>query len=497
MTTFGLTGSGFTKKTLSDIRVEIEEAERGSLGGSLNLLATSVLGQLNSIFGDKVRELWDVAEAVYRAFYPDSASAEALEGVCAITGVTRIPAEPSRVTLDRLYLDDGVTVPAGSLVGIGSTGARFSTLSDVSNALGYAATFSVEAESVDDGPIVGLSGTIDTIQTPISGWSAASALSSGNSEPFALVDGQHLLVRVDDVPLAAKFETADFVDISNATAAEVAAKISSEIPSLTASDEGGVVRIRNTSEDSGNSIQVTGGQANPALGFSTDLIKGFNSLDANLGRNLETDAELRERREIELEVQGAATLEAIRADVSNVDGVEFCHVNENDTDTTIDSWFLPHSIEVIVYEGDDQEVGEMIFNSKAAGIATCGYPGLTTTVTVTDSQEIDHEVNFTRPDEVEIYVDATVYLDPESENVPIDVEDQIKAAIVAEAANVGVADVLYILHFVSAALHVPGVKDVTLFKMDTVFPPTGTSNISLGVRAISLFDTSRIRVYYA
>jgi hypothetical protein len=64
------------------------------------------------------------------------------------------------------------------------------------------------------------------------------------AEPFVLSDGMTLVLRVDGGdPLTATFHTADFVNIALATAAEVAVVISTDIPSVTASDEGGKVQI--------------------------------------------------------------------------------------------------------------------------------------------------------------------------------------------------------------------------------------------------------------
>jgi len=65
------------------------------------------------------------------------------------------------------------------------------------------------------------------------------------TEPFALVDGQTLVLRLNGGPaLTATFNTAEFAAIGAATAAEVAAVINAEIPGVIASDDGtGKVKI--------------------------------------------------------------------------------------------------------------------------------------------------------------------------------------------------------------------------------------------------------------
>lgn len=94
-----------------------------------------------------------------------------------------------------------------------------------------------------------------------------AVLTSGNAETYALSDGETLLVRVDGgTAQTATFNTGDFADIGNATAAEVAAVITTDITGATAADAATFVAITSTSS---GSIAVTGGTANGALGFAT------------------------------------------------------------------------------------------------------------------------------------------------------------------------------------------------------------------------------------
>ena len=97
-------------------------------------------------------------------------------------------------------------------------------------------------------------------------------VTSGNTELFALSNGQTLTVKVDgqSAEQTVTFLTGDFVDIGNATAAEVAAVITTQLasPSATGGSPGGAVSI---TSDSGGTIQVTGGTANGALGFPTSF----------------------------------------------------------------------------------------------------------------------------------------------------------------------------------------------------------------------------------
>jgi uncharacterized phage protein gp47/JayE len=97
-----------------------------------------------------------------------------------------------------------------------------------------------------------------------------ASTTTANAETYALVNGQTLFVNVDgqEVDQTVTFSTGDFVDISLATAAEVAAVLDANLSNAGASAAGGFVTI---TSDAGGTIKVTGGTANGALGFPTSF----------------------------------------------------------------------------------------------------------------------------------------------------------------------------------------------------------------------------------
>lgn len=493
---FGVTPDGFSQKELGDIKGEIEADLRASFGPQINLQADSVFGQIVGTFSDKVAELWEVLGAVYRSQFPDSASDEALDNVAAITGATRLSESTSKVTLNQIFLDGGTTLPVGRIVGVGAAGNRFVTTAAVTNAAGYKATVSVEAESEQGGPVTGFAGTIDTIVTPVTGWSAKAALTAGTTETYALSDGLTLTVKVDGGAVqTATFNTADFAAIGAATAAEVAAVIATDIVGASCSDEGGAPRIESDTAGSGSSIEVTGGTANGILGFSTSIVKGFNSADANLGRALETDAELRLRREQLLRATGNATVEAIRARVLGVLGVDEAFVFENDDLITNGDGVPGKAFETVIRgpAATDEDVAQAIFDTKPAGIEAYG----TTIEPITDSQGFVQSIGFSRATEIDIYIAITVTknTDPSmGPTYPIDGDAQVKAALAAKVDSFGVGRTVIAEQVKCEAFQVPGVVDVTAFAIDDAPGPTLDDNIPIASREIAIGDTSKITV---
>jgi hypothetical protein len=484
--TFGLTSTGFNKKNWQDIKEDIQDDLRDDISPKLNFLDSSRFGQLIGVFGDKLRELWDVSQAVYNSRHPDFASGEALDNVASITGAIRLAATKSTATIDRLNLDAGVTVPVGSIVSVGAGGDQFVTTAAVTNGTGLKGTFSTTVEAGTAGEVPGYAGTIDTIVTPIVGWSAAVGVTGTNSETFSL-NGVAFKMSVD----GGAIQTVTFVGADPMSAATAASEIQAGITGVTAEDIGGKVRITSNLEGEGSSLQFesTGSPATSVLGFTADtLIKGFNSSDANIGTELETDPEFRLRRVELLRQTGKATVEAIRASLRAVTNVVQALVVENVELTTSPAGLPGKSFESIVQGGTDAAVAASIWDTKPAGIETYG----TTTVVVTDSMGFTHDIKFARPVDVPIHVALTVTTDPTL--YPLDGDDQVAQAIVTQGATLNVGDDVIALVYKCAPLTVTGVLDVTIFKIDIVDPPVLTGNIVIAFDELASFDTADIDV---
>jgi hypothetical protein len=482
MTTYGVTETGFVKKPLSVIRQEIKDELLNTIGSELNLLDSSVLGQIEGVFSDKLREAWDVMEAVYASQYRDSASDASLDNVGAITGTTRLASQKSTVTLDQLYVDSGTTIPSGSIVSVGASGARFVTTAAVTNSSATAsATISVAAESEDYGEIQGYAGTIDTIQTPVSGWDAKAAITGTNSETFSL-DGTSIVLQVDE---NGSDQTVNFSGGNPWSASSAATEINDNTSGIDAYDDGdGKLRIGSDTDGTGSSIRIVSGSALTVLGFTAGLTKGFNSEDADIGREIETDPEFRVRQDSVLRSTGSATVEAIRAGLLLEDDVEQAFVIENVEDVISAEGIPPHSVEAVILGGDGQTLADTLWTELVAGgIRTYGN----TSYTVTDTMGFDHTVKFSRPDEIALTLTYTLTVD--SDLYPSDGDDQVKAAVVAYAETLELGEDAIALQFESVPLSIAGVIDVTAFTING-----GTSNIAISFRQLATADTGDITV---
>ncbi len=193
--------------------------------------------------------------------------------------------------------------------------------------------------------------------------------------------------------------------------------------------------------------------AEPQPGWTTvnnDQSAPDNSI-TEVGSAVETDDALRVSRETELESQGSTFVDAIRADVSKLDGVVGTSVFENDTDDIVGG-LIPHSVHVIVRGGTPQEIFDQIFASKAAGINTNGAQ----VGTATDSQGFDHTIRYDEATVLDFFATLDIVVDALVFD-PINGEDLIKSAIAAYVNSLGTGkDVIYD-QVKCAALDVAGV----------------------------------------
>ena len=118
---------------------------------------------------------------------------------------------------------------------------------------------------------------------------------------------------------------------------------------------------------------------------------------AVVGRDTETDEELRSRRTEAVTYTASSILSSIKATVQQLSGVRYINAYENDTMQTVDT--LPaKSFEIVVEGGDDDEIGKAILQKKPAGIQA--YGNLIKTVEDDDGNQF--KIGFTRPDKVPV-----------------------------------------------------------------------------------------------
>lgn len=173
MTDYGITPTGFVVKPLEVILEELAQRQRSEIDPNWNTEADSLAGQYNGIFADQLAQLWEQLEKEYYALSRES-DGNALDIIGALTGTSRRGATKSTVVL-TLNIDNGITVPAGSIVSVdGDPATRVVTLVAVTGPGPSAANVDVDAEAETAGAVTANPGTLTVRETPVAGWNSAT-----------------------------------------------------------------------------------------------------------------------------------------------------------------------------------------------------------------------------------------------------------------------------------------------------------------------------------
>jgi uncharacterized phage protein gp47/JayE len=175
------------------------------------------------------------------------------------------------------------------------------------------------------------------------------------------------------------------------------------LPESVTIGSGGSVEKTATSENAGavealaNSINEIG---TPTRGWLTVN----NALEAEAGDPIENDADLRIRQSISTMFPSQSVFEGIIATIADLEGVLKHKGYENDTGSTDSDGIPEHSISVVVKGGEEDDIGEAIFNKKTVGCGTYG----TTTVNVPNALGDLTPIDFFRPTEKPVFVKVTL-----------------------------------------------------------------------------------------
>lgn len=168
----GVTPTGFEIKDLATILQELQDAQRADIRPDYSSDSTSVGGILNGIYGSKVAELWQVAQAVYASMDRGQATDRSLDVIGALQGLQRQDATASTVLQSFVGVATTV-IPAGSIVSDPTNTDRKFTLDD-DVTLDGSGLGEGQVTATVTGKVVANAGTLTKIDTPISGWTSTT-----------------------------------------------------------------------------------------------------------------------------------------------------------------------------------------------------------------------------------------------------------------------------------------------------------------------------------
>nr|DAV38634.1 MAG TPA: Baseplate wedge protein [Caudoviricetes sp.] len=380
---YGLSPEGFKRKRLPEIIDSLVQRTNDRLGISVQSGANSIFGQLYGIIGYELADIWEQTENVYYAMYPNTAAGTSLTNSASLTAIQPIIAEASVILCNCKGLPNTVIL-ANSQIQQKDTNIVYTSGEEnvyISSQKALEAELTINTVNI---------GTTYTIQidnykynyTAVTGDNVTTVFNnlSGQIQGFnkSIKDGVLIIKSID--------ETTFSIQTSKILIKAIITPI--EFTCLTA----GKMEIP---------INTVTNIVTPINGWEGVT----NTKTLSIGRNDETDTELRQRWSLSVYQKASNMLEAIQANVfRRVTGVVACVAYENNTDIVDIYGRLPHSIEVIVDGGDEQDIAEMIFRYTCGGIDFNG----TISKEVTDVANVKHIVKFNRPTEVKIWLKLSI-----------------------------------------------------------------------------------------
>jgi uncharacterized phage protein gp47/JayE len=488
---YWITPAGFQRKTLQEIRLELEAGFKNILGPDCDVSPEGVNGMLIALLALALSSIQEGGQEVYTAHDPSQASGTALDIIASLSAVSRIQASAALAPC-ILYCEEagnGTLVPAGKQVRRVRGGVVFSLLSPVTISRTACRDIYLKLSSHTPGASVTLSFGFGTYTV------TAQATELATYQAFVNL----ILADADFNGSAWAFTSSN-------------PPVGSQITNAT------VLRVLDVDQDfaylpSGNwTTPFIGSNGNfqcsvigpetAAAGEVTEIVtpvsgwsRVYNQVAAQPGRNTETDTELRIRRASSFRA-GLATEEAIKLQLLNrVEGIISAVVDSN-RGMTVDSEGRPgKSYEAIVDGGFNEDIAKILWEVQPAGIESFGY----VSVDVVDSEGKTQTVKFNRPFDKWLYMKVHYKLYTE-EDFPTDGEARLRATILAFAVSEFTLgkDVIP-QRFYTPVYSVPGIGEVSIEVAVTAPlapPPTTyvTTVIEVGTRDRILLDTAHLQL---
>lgn len=476
----GISDQGITIKRLTevvtDLRAKAVELFQDQVvpGDVVDTSDSAVLGRLINTISPSLADLWEVAQADYAAFDPNSATGIALDNLVALGGITR--QEQTFSTAQVILTGNNNTlIPSGLTVSSTTNGSQWTLISPValspSSATGITVTpflvadnalYSITYSSISTSNSVNYTSGVGATQASILAGLNSVIITSHPTLMSQIVGTSLMVVRIDEFAIVTFSTTANL----GITKVQKIGEVVSSVAGPVSAEPGTLTTI-----------------STPQIGWDSVT----NVTSATEGRNRETDEQLRIRfRDTKFE-RASNIIEALYSALINLSGVEEVRIYENDTDTVNEFGVPPHSFMPIVVGGLSSEIARSIWENKPMGIRSFGD----STVLIYDSQGFAHSIGFERPDPVNIYITINLTTDTD---FPATGPDRIKTALVqyfADSLGIG-DDVIY------SRLYTP-INTVPGHQVDSLFigaspNPTGTGNIVIDFDQVANISSANIVV---
>lgn len=487
---------GVTPRTSDEILILLNKRLLDNLSAALgepvviDTSETSEIGRLNRIFADRLATMWQETEDIEGAFYVSEAFGVSLSKLALLVGFVRNSSTYSLGEI-RAFGDDKTVVPAETTYA-SIRGEEFINIEDYELTLEACLSFNVTVGVNKIGRIYSI--IID---------SKEYSITSSTDDHFQILTDLAAALSVDStitVTSSADLDEDSFITVTKVQQPNTVLPMKAEVSSLLLPNTVQVeqqVRAKNKGVVFGDADTVI-----EILNTVSGLDSVYNPKDFELGSDIETDEELRERIINDYHSVGSGTTTSIEARLGAKDTVRSVNIDDNRLFVTSPSGVPSKSYEVIISHVDDDEViAQAIWDTKPAGIATHG----TTSVIIQDVNGVDQTVKFTNATEVfaHIKVQYKTTTD-EGEEYPIDGDQIIRDSITEEGDKYEInQDVIGKRFYAPVFENVEGISELIIQVCLLPAPTTDpldpllvwTDRATVSKTEIATFATNRVFVY--
>lgn len=481
---YGLTSTGFNKKSLSVIKAELEDTFRGAFGEAIDLDTETPFGQIIGIFSERESSIWEALQAMYYSQYRGTAEGYSLDDVNALILVPRLDAIASNAII-RARGDENTFIPIGSVISKNNdSDIRFITQQDyiiaapvnavqtfVFSAVATAGTWTITFENETTSSLA-YNASLNDIKVVLENLNSISEVNVAGTYDNGIV--------IEFIGADGGIQKTSFSINSNLTRDSSTVAIT-----VVVTNEGGSYIDMYTICDTIGPIEASANSLTVIDTIVNGWNEAYNLYAAEKGRNIETDEDYRLRAENSIQQSKSGTVEAIISSLEAVDNVLSAIVLENTTLSTDVNGLPPKSFEAIVDGGSISDIAKCLWNNKPAGIQSYGN----LSADIVDSQGVTHTMYFSRPEDVLIYIDVTVSI---KSGYTVTVT-QIQDALIAFGEDLKIGETIIVYPDLIASLSNLNLLTIDL-KIGTSPNPTSDDNILLTTQQRSIFSTNTINV---
>ena len=478
MPDYGEKEKGFVLKRMDTILEEVHGELTEGYGVDTRLLRPSFLDVLVTTFCGQIADLWETAQDSYYAKYPTMADGVNLDHAVQYGGIRRKAAQKTCYPLhctgrDGTFVRSGVIVATDTNPEIRLTSPEFRITRSSCNgasirvAAAHAGVYTIAVNGVQYS-FSSMAGTEEDILVGL------KEAVTDESYELQIKDGR--LILTDTM----KTRNNALVLSENLTTDQV-----TTIAGFYTESYGKVILPYGIIRKMVNNI--------PGFESVTNL------LEPVYGRLQETDIELRQAYIAKSALRSNTMVDSIISELlNNVADIESASGYENDTDVTDARGLPPHSVEIIVEGGDEQEIASAILMRKAGGIWTHGNVKVSVPTAYGDSVDI----RFNRPERVHAWL--KVKLKGDAARLPVNYAELAIASIVEDGSQMvaGTSLITQLLHdgIYGRVAGITRVDVLTAHSTDRMYVPAADDysekNIMVSTRQKISIDETRIEVTF-